>query len=72
MENNVIDAVSLGGSASLDFSVMALFMRADPVVKGVIGILFMASIWCWTIIFQKTLGLRRLNAGAICQRVAHG
>ncbi|KKL78328.1 hypothetical protein LCGC14_2025920, partial [marine sediment metagenome] len=37
MENNVIDAVTLGGSvAPLDFSIWALFLRADIVVKLVI------------------------------------
>ena len=64
MENNVIDAVTLGGSATLDFSIMSLFMRSDPIVKSVIIILLLASIWCWAIIFQKIIGIRRLNAGA--------
>ena len=44
MENSVIDAVTLGGSvAPLDFSIWALFLRADLVVKVVIVILFLAS-----------------------------
>ncbi len=63
MENQVIEAATLGGSvADLDFSVWALFLRADPVVKGVIILLMAASVWCWAIIFEKVLGLRRLNA----------
>ena len=63
MENQVIEAVTLGGSAAdLDFSVWALFLRADPIVKGVIILLLGASVWCWAIIFEKVLGLRRLNA----------
>ncbi len=63
MENQVIEAVTLGGSAAdLDFSVWALFLRADPIVKGVIILLMVASVWCWAIIFEKVLGLRRLNA----------
>ncbi len=65
MENNLIEAVTLGGSVSdLDFSIWALFLRADVVVKAVIIVLLVASIWCWAIIFEKMLGLRRLNAGA--------
>ncbi len=65
MENNVIEAVTLGGSvAQLDFSIWALFLRADVVVKLVIIILFIASIGCWAIIFEKIAGIRRLNAGA--------
>jgi biopolymer transport protein TolQ len=65
MENNVIDAVSLGGSAAnVDFSIWALFLKADVIVKAVIVILLVASLWCWAIIFDKWLGLRRLNSSA--------
>ncbi len=63
MENQIIEAATLGGSiANLDFSIWALFLRADPVVKAVIIVLLVASIWCWAIIFDKLMGLRRLNA----------
>jgi biopolymer transport protein TolQ len=62
MENQIVDTVTLGGSvADLDFSLIALFMRADLVVKAVIVILFLASVWCWAIIFQKWFSMRRLN-----------
>ena len=65
METTIVEAAVLGGSvADLDFSILALFLRADVVVKAVIVILFFASIWCWAIIFEKVLGLRRLNARA--------
>ena len=65
MENNVIDAVSLGGSvANVDFSIWALFLKADVIVKAVIVVLLVASLWCWAIIFDKWLGLRRLNSSA--------
>ena len=65
MENSVIDAVTLGGSVGdLDFSMISLFMRADLIVKSVFVILILASVWCWAIIFEKIIGLRRLNAGA--------
>ncbi len=63
MESNVIDTVTLGGSvAAIDFSVWSLFLRADVIVKAVIIILLLASIWCWAIIFEKIIGLRRLNS----------
>jgi biopolymer transport protein TolQ len=63
MESNVVSAVALGGSvAAQDLSMWALFLRADWVVKAVMISLFLASIWCWAIIFEKMLGLRRLNA----------
>ncbi len=65
METSIVEAAVLGGSiADLDFSIWALFLRADVVVKAVIILLFVASIWCWAIIFEKILGLRRLNARA--------
>ena len=63
MENQVIEAVTLAGSAdNLDFSIWALFLRADPIVKSVIVLLLVASIWCWAIIIDKVIGLRRLSA----------
>ncbi|MFQ5763445.1 MAG: protein TolQ [Rhodospirillales bacterium] len=62
MENQVIEAATIGQSvAAMDFSVWALFLRADPIVKSVIILLLGASIWCWAIIFDKIIGLRRLN-----------
>ncbi|HEC90435.1 MAG TPA: protein TolQ [Alphaproteobacteria bacterium] len=62
MENSIIKAATLGGSvANLDFSIWSLFMRADVIVKGVVILLLLASIWCWAIIFEKMLGLRKLN-----------
>lgn len=65
MENNVIEAATLGGSAAaFDFSTWALFIRADIVVKAVIVLLALASIWCWAIIFDKVIGIRRLNVRA--------
>lgn len=65
MENAAIDAVALGGSVvGVDFSVWGLFLRADMVVKVVIIGLLVASIWCWAIIFEKLIGLKRLNARA--------
>ncbi len=63
MEANVVDTVNLGGSA-LDFSVWALFLRADWIVKAVVLMLLAASIWCWAIIFEKVVNLRRLHARA--------
>ena len=62
MENQIVDTVNLGGSvAELDFSLIALFLRADLIVKAVIVILMLASVWCWAIIFQKWFVVRRLN-----------
>jgi len=65
MENSIIDAATLGGSVGdLDFSMLSLFMRADLVVKSVIVILLLASVWCWAIIVEKLVGMRKLNSAA--------
>ncbi len=62
MENQAVDAMTLAGSVdALNFSMLALFERADLVVKTVIVLLILASLWCWAIIFEKWIGLRRLN-----------
>jgi biopolymer transport protein ExbB/TolQ len=46
---------------SSDFSVYGLIMSADPVVKGVMLILVLASIACWAIIFEKIVRLTMLS-----------
>ena len=65
MENSIIDAATLSGSVGdLDFSMLSLFVRADLVVKSVIVVLVLASIWCWAVIVEKLLGMRKLNSAA--------
>ena len=65
MENSIIEAATLSGSVGdLDFSMLSLFMRADLVVKSVIVILLLASVWCWAIIIEKLLVMRKLNSKA--------
>jgi biopolymer transport protein TolQ len=62
MENQAVDVMTLAGSTgALDFGMLALFERADLIVKSVIILLLLASIWCWAIIFEKWIGVRRLN-----------
>ncbi|MEK9673471.1 MAG: protein TolQ [Rhodospirillaceae bacterium] len=56
-----VEALALAGSSNLDFSVVALFLKADLVVKSVIVMLMAASVWCWTIIFEKLISVRSLN-----------
>ena len=48
-------------SQAVDFSMISLFLRADFVVKSVIIILILASIWSWTIIVDKIIKLRKLK-----------
>jgi biopolymer transport protein ExbB/TolQ len=44
-----------------DLSPWGLFLMADPIVKGVMLLLVLASIACWAIIFEKWGTLRRLG-----------
>ena len=45
---------------SADFSIFSLFLQADVVVKIVILILLISSIWSWTIIFSKYTNLKSI------------
>mgnify|MGYP001254469362 CR=1 FL=1 len=48
-------------SEAIDFSLLSLFFRADLVVKSVIVILVLASIYSWTIIVGKLIRINRLK-----------
>ncbi|GAB6053206.1 protein TolQ [Magnetospira thiophila] len=61
MEGNAMDMATMGVAAGYDFSMWGLFIKADLIVKGVMILLVLASVWCWAIIFEKSLRLRRLN-----------
>ena len=45
---------------SADFSILSLFLQADVVVKIVILLLLISSIWSWTIIFSKYTNLKSI------------
>ncbi|HYD70219.1 MotA/TolQ/ExbB proton channel family protein [Azospirillum sp.] len=45
-----------------DLSVIGLFLAADPVVKGVMILLVLASVACWAIVLEKTVVLARAKA----------
>ncbi len=64
MENTIIDQVTLAGSIDYEMSILGLFVRADIVVQAVILMLVLASFWCWAIIFDKALRMRRVNSQA--------
>ena len=53
----------LGGAH--DVSILGLFLAADPIVKAVMGLLVLASIWCWGIIFEKLFKMRRLSRQSV-------
>ena len=65
MENQVIDAATVAGSvASGDLSMIGLFFRADMIVKLVMILLILASVWSWAIIFDKVRRIRHLGGAA--------
>ena len=65
METEAVNAAGLAAvSGDLNFSVWMLFWKADLIVKFVMLILLIASVWCWAIIIEKSLRLRRLNSHA--------
>jgi biopolymer transport protein TolQ len=43
--------------AAQDFSLIALFLRADLIVKIVMGILLLASVWSWAVAIDKWFGV---------------
>jgi biopolymer transport protein ExbB/TolQ len=43
------------------FSPIELFVHAGPVAKAVILLLVAASVWCWVLIVEGVLSVRRLN-----------
>lgn len=47
-----------------EITMFGLFWQADAVVKIVMLMLVVASVWCWAIIIEKLMRLRRLNAQA--------
>ena len=59
-----MDPETLTMAQEVDFSLMALFARADIVVQLVMIILVLASFWSWAIIIQKMLNFRRVRAEA--------
>ena len=52
-------AVGLG--TNTDFSLMSLFIRADIVVKSVIIILIIFSIYSWAVIIEKFKLFKKIN-----------
>jgi biopolymer transport protein TolQ len=64
MEENAVTALSLAGDETVGLGLWSLVMQADPVVKGVLLLLVLASIWSWTVIFDKTFRLGRARRKA--------
>lgn len=60
MNEAAVASAAIAGSVAHDMSMWGLFMQADLVVKTIMIMLILASFWCWAIIFEKLLRLRRL------------
>jgi len=61
--SGTIDATTTGmGVTAHDLSVYGLFIQADWIVKAVMIMLLLASIWSWAIIIHKLIRLRTLRA----------
>ena len=52
---------AVGLTSNTDFSILSLFIRADIIVKSVIIILILSSIYSWAIIFEKIRLFRKIN-----------
>lgn len=66
MEQGIVDSIALAGSTGTnDLSIWSLFLRADWIVKLVMGVLVLASVWTWAIILDKMWRLRRLETRAL-------
>ena len=60
-----IAAAPAGGDVASSFSVVSMFLRADYIVKAVMVLLLLASLWSWTIIFNKLVTLSNLKRKAV-------
>tara|TARA_X000000950_G_scaffold130286_1_gene162723 strand:- start:1824 stop:2585 length:762 start_codon:yes stop_codon:yes gene_type:complete len=61
----LVESAAVAGTTAVhDLSMWGLFMAADPIVKTVMIMLIVASIWSWAIIFSKRSVLGTLNRRA--------
>ena len=56
-----ITSQAVGLASNTDFSIINLFVRADAIVKSVIIILIVSSIYSWAIIIEKIRLFKRIN-----------
>ena len=65
MDQTLVEATALAGSVEdVNLSVWSLFLQATLIVKIVIVVLILASIWTWAIIIEKVWRMRRLDRAA--------
>ncbi len=56
-----ITTQAVGLASSADFSIVNLFVKADIIVKSVIIILIVASVYSWAIIIEKIRLFKKIN-----------
>ncbi len=56
-----LDSVPAPDLGATDLSILGLFLHADIVVKSIMIGLAIASIVCWTVIFEKSIRMWRLS-----------
>ena len=56
-----ITSQAIGLGANTDFSLISLFLRADIIVKTVIIILIVCSIYSWAVIIDKFRLFKKIN-----------
>ena len=56
-----ISTQAVGLASNTDFSIINLFIRADFVVKSVIIILIVSSVYSWAIIFEKIKMFKKIR-----------
>jgi biopolymer transport protein TolQ len=56
-----ITSQAVGLASNTDFSIIALFLRADIIIKTVIILLIASSIYSWAIIFGKIKLFKKIN-----------
>ena len=59
-----ITSQAVGLASSTDFSISQLFIRADIIVKSVIIILIVSSVYSWAIIFEKIKLFKKINSSS--------
>ena len=59
-----MDPIAMPEVATEDFSLLSLFLRADPIVQAVMGILVVCSIWSWAVAVDKWLSMMAARARA--------
>ena len=56
-----ISSQAVGLASNTDFSLLSLFIRADIIVKSVIVILIICSIYSWAVIIEKLRLFKKIN-----------